>query len=744
MTVIMERTRVYFKLKKPIAHTYTEAEQLQELYKYMDQVSNQLYFKVQVRLQGSSGPKEFVAGYADMNEVNSENYGGEGGLVGSENGNFTHAFITVKKVAKEKWHPISVAAWQHIQVNQPELYTTKYQQTVPDPSARNIDKVGAALGLINFAENLGQLTNGFYKWAGKKRRWGRQMETGKSWIRLNVPDKVKVGGGSRVKQITLTDEWEFGGLLQTKAATYGQVYQYTTTENGEEISSGVAAYEPLMGGDEISIRTARKFSSGLPIRNSNDFFFEYPINESFYPGPSVGYSKVTVMSLASANAENLRENGTSLGFHSTTGATVQEYYTAKDFPIITDETEKNDKFGKPKINYKVIFNESTQNSIATQGYTVIQNNMHGQQKKVSNYAMDDQGNIKPDPLSYVEYFFRTEKATAHGLPALKLKNTVLALTADKDGAEAPTLEERIIGEEMDFFMDARETLVYSETDEQGFNVDLNAAPPFPIPSGFPSFQSTLIKTKSVVTNKIVSRVGILERVKAWDQGAIVETANEVWDAQTGEAIVTSVNNNFNDKIYTYNIPAHLKYDGLGPAYLNSGMKTGDMQFSKLIVKEDLYPEDGSLDHEYKENYYVVAEDALTAVEKADFYPGDEFIVKANGSPCTTMIYVGDENIGEDQVGLAFFSKGDPSIFEGNVSLFLFRSGRRNLLTAKVGSITSKTHPLIEEVTNGSGTFGEKKNYQARNRTLVSPDTKLPEVTVPICPTGDCSSKLGGE
>lgn len=759
-----EHTRVYFRLKEKVKQeadqTIDRANQYNELLKYIDQTTWQLYFKTKIYLQDERKEelKEFVAGYADIVRLlNSApvvqggpwltNIGhtanSAAGLVGDDgSGNYTHGFITVHEMAKGDWHPFSVAAWQHIQVNQPALYTSRPNLPTSNSSDANI--IQSAMGLLNMGEFIGQMTKGFYKWAGIRKEWGRKLVQDKAWIRLNVPDKVKIGGGSRVKQVTLSDEWEYKRtddtqLLGVNKALYGQVYEYTTEdENGNTISSGVAAYEPLMGGDEISVRTARKFSSGVPLRNDNDFFFEFPINESFYPGPSVGYSKVKVKSLASTNAQNVNDSGAPDGFHSTSGMTAHEFYTAKDFPVITSESYKDDKFGKPKTKFRIVLKESIQNAVATQGYTVIQNNMHGQNKKISNYAMDDEGNVKSKPLSWVEYKFKSETAEAHGLPALKLVNKVITLTEDKDGKgdgngdgtvgenelNKPKLEERIIGEEMDFFIDARETISFSKTDGGSFNFDMAGLPPifnFPIITILPSLHRSKIISRTVSTNKVISRVGILEQVTAFEQGAEVSTKNEVWDAQTGEVVLTSIDNNFNDKVYSYNIPAHLKYEGLGAAYKNIGMTVQNLEFERLISKYDNYAGDDNPNptHEYKPNYYTISPTDFGS-GAADLYPGDEFIVSNTGTAVAKAVYVGIE-----KGYLTFFCETDLAALLGkDTSIFLYRSGRRNLLTAKVGSIVALKNPLLDEANGGA-------------RKAQSATGTLPTITVPDCPNDNC-------
>ena len=64
-------------------------------------------------------------------------------------------------------------------------------------------------------------------------------------------------------------------------------------------------------------------------------YVEEPFGESFYPGASVGYSRVTVTNLKYATVNR----------HAT-GKVVHEFYTAKDFPVITKRTDVKSKRGK--------------------------------------------------------------------------------------------------------------------------------------------------------------------------------------------------------------------------------------------------------------------------------------------------------------------------------------------------------------------------------------------------------------
>ena len=93
-----------------------------------------------------------------------------------------------------------------------------------------------------------------------------------SYIRLNVPDQTKIGGGHRVKLISMNDSWKVSSGEEN--SEYGQVYDYTMMENNEVIRSGVASYEPMAGGEEIPQRLAE--SLVMP----NNPYFEEPINEN--------------------------------------------------------------------------------------------------------------------------------------------------------------------------------------------------------------------------------------------------------------------------------------------------------------------------------------------------------------------------------------------------------------------------------------------------------------------------------
>jgi hypothetical protein len=79
----------------------------------------------------------------------------------------------------------------------------------------------------------------------------------KTQIRLRIPGKTKLGGGVRVKEIRISDSWDGAlGSVDPNAnpgTSYGQEYEYL---NEDGTSSGVASYEPQIGGEENPFKEA--------------------------------------------------------------------------------------------------------------------------------------------------------------------------------------------------------------------------------------------------------------------------------------------------------------------------------------------------------------------------------------------------------------------------------------------------------------------------------------------------------
>jgi hypothetical protein len=466
-------------------------------------------------------------------------------------------------------------------------------------------------------------------------------------------------------------------------------------ENGETISSGVAAYEPLVGGEENPLRYAKKYVQSVPLRSDNNLFFEYPVNEAYYPGAQVGYAKVTVTSLAAASlagkpvrnattADNkpVFPSGEGISY-GTTGATVHEFYTARDFPVIAEETEKANRPYRLFVPIPFLGSISLSKLSTSQGYSIRTNDMHGKPKRVSNYRQDPRGNLEPQPISWVAYQYRVAPRLYEGEKVQALANTfqenadgTLSLAEGADLSN-PSLKRYTLGQENEFFVDMRQ---YEDNTWQGgasANLDIVYIPllfvivPIPIGTVWPSISKTSNQLRSATTNKVIFQTGILEKTVAYNEGSELTTRHLKWDRLTGAPVLSVVNNNFNAPVYSYSIPAYSQYPGMGAAYQNIGLTFSVNQVKKSLYKDNLYefsPDAGTL--------------PLQAGDELLLYPGGE---GGLANPVAGGVYTGQDN------GVSVLA-ADRELTQTRYRCLVVRSGFRNQLGVMAGTVTALQDP----------------------------------------------------
>ncbi|MES1249807.1 MAG: hypothetical protein ABUL46_03940, partial [Chitinophaga rupis] len=227
--------------------------------------------------------------------------------------------------------------------------------------------------------------------------WARDIDTNRSFVRLDCPVLKKYGGGLRVKSILIYDNWN--NMTRQKESVYGQTYEYTTTRsiNGVEttISSGVASWEPGIGGEEnpfhLPIEYVEKSSI---IGPATTLYSEEPLGEAFYPGASVGYSNVKMRSIHTAKAR------------SANGLTETSFYTSYDFPTSWDWSSLD---GDTKKRFKPLLSNFLRINVRnyltiSQGFKVELNDMNGKMRKEAVYAETD---LKT-PITYTENFYKVD------------------------------------------------------------------------------------------------------------------------------------------------------------------------------------------------------------------------------------------------------------------------------------------------------------------------------------------------
>ena len=505
----------------------------------------------------------------------------------------------------------------------------------------------------------------------------RNVMLGKGFVRLTSPGLCKKGGGLRVKKLEFFDNWQSMSQSAGSAVAYGKEYFYTLgTIGGQGISSGVASYEPSIGSDEIphhqpvpyQVQAGVSFPPNDPI----ELYQELPLGESFFPSPVVGYSKVISRSIHQSYARSAQYED------------VQTFFTAQDFPVQVSATSINTTPGTPNVSIHGI--EIDQQS--TQGFSIVLNDMHGKPKSSEHYTLLPVGGQK-ELNNYVRY--------EYGASGNTLNNTVPVYEHQVNTGTIGTVN-RTVGIEADLTMDSREHIEKSDisTTIGSLNVFGIPLPPFFLPFGliFPWDKHNKTRFAMASATKIVQQYGVPSKTTVYQEGAVTEQTNEVWDGQTGTALLTSVNNEFKDKEYSLRYPAYWAYKELGPTYKNHNMNgvwptmsvedLGAVDASRLVNwrGDQAYPLQATGMPVAK----VVVDEGMR-----DYNLGDEILVYFSSDPIKLWVmgYSSDEN--HCYLVLAGRTQGALSGLLGtksNISYRIIRSGQRNRTMENIQSFTT--------------------------------------------------------
>ncbi|MBP6024927.1 hypothetical protein [Ferruginibacter sp.] len=647
---------MYVFIDVPVAVINSKTDIYRKYLEGAEQVdgSSKLYFKLKVKMPGTSiyETVPFYADYEDYGYVNAN-----------------RIWIKLKEFGKDVSFP-AIAALQYLRINHPG-------KAYPGSDMNGDASFKAIIqSLVGMSRQFKDMVVGFNK-SKRQEQVCKLFDTSRSYVRLNTPGYTKFGGGYRVRRITISDNWN--AMTGQKESYYGQEYDYTDTKEifydssgikksrVIKISSGVASYEPNIGNEENPFRQPIEFQERVTLAPSDYLYSEYPYGESFFPSASVGYSKVRVSSI---NKRNLK---------SFNGWEESEFYTSKDFPTVTDYTTfdgDSRKTGKRRFNF--INTNATKRTTLSQGFKIELNNMHGQMKSQKSYAAND--SIRP--VSYTSNYYRTIKDNIHGQ---RLDNTVAVM----DSSNGKINPGGIIGKDMELMLDFREHQTTSIGVDINANADVFMAFIFPvtIPAFFPRFNLDDNRYRSAVAVKIIQRYGILDSVVRYEKGSLVSTKNLVYDAESGEALVTRTQNEFNDPIYNFSYPSYWKYSGVGPAYKNnssifSGVNVKGGKIINKIIDANLESGDELL--VLTSNYIPVG------------LPGTDSCVAVDWqkSKAARKLWVVDVNKATNTPGRNLFLidiNGTP--YNGaDISFKIIRSGKRNL-SGSIGAFTSASNPI---------------------------------------------------
>ncbi|HNQ13232.1 MAG TPA: hypothetical protein PKM16_08520 [Bacteroidia bacterium] len=604
---------------------------------------------------GSTSQYDFISGYVKLNKV-----GNWYGKIDSDK-----IWVKIKK-AKNSYNPISHYSWQFLRNYLPEI-------AHPGSSDPGNNLGDAILGLIGSFSDIVTMITGASNHAVKK-NWAKRFMPIKSWVRLNNSNFHKLGGGSRVKKITITDNWS---LMAPSGVTkeYGQEYFYSDTTNGKNISTGVAIWEPAIGQEENPLRKPVWYEVKRPLMENDNHFMEAPFGESFFPQASVGYSQVIV-----ANTSNEQVRRTATGY------TVNQYYTAKEFPIITSHTKVESKKHKPP--FKITFlgsSASKEKWLVSQGMYVEFNDMHGKQKASKVF------NAMGHEISSTYTYYKTEKFNG--------KNRI-SCSADVIKQDGSIIQNANIGEDIDFFMDMREQTTKTkgagaDINVDGFIIPLGFIPLFLVlPPVIPKLTVEEVQFRSSVGMKVAHRSGILDRVVATKDGSTIETKNLCYDAETGEVLLTRTQNEFNEPIFNWTYPSHWAYSNMGPAYTNVGVVLKNVQ----VVNGEIFNLTNAMD-------YLNEGDKVLAL-LSDQTP---YKVLTVGQHATSGLCLLD-----DKYYATIKNVNDQII---SCDLKVIESGKRNMAPTSIGNLMTLHKPPIDSTNLNSLKFAYNSNVKVLESSI---------------------------
>ncbi|MBI3882899.1 MAG: hypothetical protein HY305_01415, partial [Sphingobacteriales bacterium] len=469
-----------------------------------------------------------------------------------------------------------------------------------------------------------------------------------------------------MKRVTIKDNWN--KMTKQFDSDYGQDYDYTTTEKindkDEIISSGVASYEPGIGGEENPFREILQFSDRLPMATSIFGAVEMPILEGLYPSPVVGYSKVTVRSI---HRKEIHDN---LTLKSAIGKQVTRYNTAREYPSVSVISPMDKREYHKDPFFSVFYKEAIDRLTISQGFLVETNDMHG--KIQSQEAYNEKNELVTG--SY-HHYINTGK---NGL------NDKVDFVY---GSQSGTVRKGNMGIDMELMTDVRQF----EVNSNGFNLQIQidllflAYLTIPIPTIYPFKSVAQNRYRAATCTKLINYHAIEDEITIIDKGSTVSTKTIAYDSETGNPIVSATVNEFDKSVYNVSYPAYWAYSGIGLACQNINRQFTGVDFNngKIINSNDVEMatfESG--DELYITNEPMGKSDGVCAPESENV---DKLWVLDKAKNTTSLTNNAKDLFFIDRNGTPFTKKG--------VDFRIIRSGKRNNLDLTVSAATSLINPI---------------------------------------------------
>ncbi len=476
---------------------------------------------------------------------------------------------------------------------------------------------------------------------------------------LRVPmTKAKKGGGVRVKRILMYD----AGLENGDAALYGSEYSYT---NADGSSSGVATNEPGTIREENALiefdpKLKQSFLSKV-ISGRDKEQSEKPLGESIYPSASVGYGRVVI--------KNIHSGKTSIGY------AVNEYYTAKDYPVKVENTEID---SRKEFNLLPggLINLMVNNLWATQGYTFTLNNMHGQKKREQTFSADPNTNNATLSSSAEYTYFQPGES----IPVMDGPNFI--------GYANP-------GKETELLFESRGVEDISHSPALEFDIDVGIAfIPIPFGSMTPSYTYTESKLYTHVTNRVVNYPAVVKSVLSYADGIYHLNENLGFNPVNGQPLLTRTTDGFNrldlqlsgpkhkGAYYGYNYLAPQEYAAMGQKAANERAILVSGANNVNIAKNV----DGN--NKYYLEFSAASSTACICDAMGKLSPGDLVKLSSSGGSNWGVFHIADTVVVNKMYLLPLANYGTQSSTGSGAKVEVLRSGKTNQLNTTIGGFTS--------------------------------------------------------
>ena len=513
--------------------------------------------------------------------------------------------------------------------------------------------------------------------------WGTQIITDYSSVRLYIASNKKYGGGSRVSSLTYKDNW------QAISTEYDGVYTWRYEYPSRDAAMGNASFEPGGMIDECPLYrwdTYMNVVKGLPDETK---FTPTPVTGLLFPTPVVGYERVKVSISGTPNL----------------GYSITEFHTSRTHPVIENKTaiDKASETHRPK---NVLAGKTTDRYGLSQGFFIHTNDFHGKAHQSMIYDVDEAENAQPVLQSRSTYRYAESDATVQ--------------MADRKGI----ITDERVSLEYDLHADSRYIENTFDYMDLGVSFRLKFIPGVPlvvVPYILPTF-SLSSRTEAFYSNAFVKHLNtsaIVTAIETESFGSVNSAENIVYDRFSGNVILSSLLDEYNDTLYSLSYPAHWGYHELRDI---SGTKTNPT-VSVTITSGMIGSGTGPSPYN-------------------ELSPGDEVrVTTIGGTP--PKVWVAKRNAGTPQQTL-YLMQADGTTYTGATGIHtiqILSTNRDNRLNETMQSLVTKKLPLTTtgalailqaptEILSASAvTYRDRNNFKCGNADRDDSPDKDGEVAI---------------